>query len=145
MNSFSTQISLPATFPNFNSQWYPGHTWVSSFDDQILRACTHPHFPGLVFVSPSSQSQEPSCHDPKIPDDAVTTNWSSVQKVCLVRVQPCTTRHNDLLRRTSIRVLDLTHASMTCTNSCTTVLHSASAHQEKERENMTLSPCMEKQ
>jgi hypothetical protein len=44
-----------------------------------------------------------------------------------------------------IRVLDLAHTRIPCTNSCTTSSHSVSTHRERERQNMTWCPWMEKQ
>jgi hypothetical protein len=49
LNSFSTQMLFPGTFPNFNNQLCPGRTCLSSFGDQSSRVWTHLHLSGLVF------------------------------------------------------------------------------------------------
>ena len=82
----------PMTVPNFNIQLCPGRMCVSSFVDQDSRACTHSHSPGLAFCSSLATISATSVSRSRIPGDTVTTNWSSVQKVSLVRGQPGITR-----------------------------------------------------
>ncbi len=92
LNFFSTQLLLPATLPNLSSQWCPGRTCLSSCGDQSSRGCTHPHLSGLTFSSSLATILATLASRSRIPDDAVTVNSSSVRKVCLVCVQPCTMR-----------------------------------------------------
>jgi hypothetical protein len=51
LNTFSMELMVPGTFPNFISQKCPGRTCLYSFGDQSSRACTNPHLPGLAFCS----------------------------------------------------------------------------------------------
>ena len=91
-NFFSTQLLFPGTLPNFSSQKCPGRTCLSSCGDQSSRVCTHPHLSGLAFSNSLTTIAATLTSRFRIPDDAVTVNSSSVQKVYLVRVQPSTMR-----------------------------------------------------
>ena len=51
-----------------------------------------PHLTGLAFSNSLTTISTTLLPRSRIPDDVVTTNWSSVQMVWLVRVQPCTNR-----------------------------------------------------
>jgi hypothetical protein len=70
--------------------------WVSSSVDHSSRACTYPHAPGLTLFSSLTIISATLFSWFRIPGDDVTVNWSSVQVVCLVRVQP-TTKRSELL------------------------------------------------
>ena len=70
LNSFSTQVILPATFPNFSSQLCPGQivTNVSLFlrSPNLVNLYECPLGTDVcLFLPPSSQSLLPSCHDPE--------------------------------------------------------------------------------
>ena len=56
--------------------------------DHTSRACTHPHATGLALFSSLTTISATLFSRFLIPADDVTVNWSSVQAVCLARVQP---------------------------------------------------------
>ncbi len=70
----------------------PDHMLVSSSLDHTSRACMHPHTPGLALFRSLTTISVTLFSRFRIPVDDVTVNWSSVQEVCLVRVQTVTKR-----------------------------------------------------
>ncbi len=56
----------------------------------------HPHVPGLALFSSLTTISATLFSRFRIPVDDVTVNWSSVQAVCLVRVQTVTKRSGPL-------------------------------------------------
>ncbi len=73
----------------------PDHMLVSSSLDHTSWGCMQPHTPGLTLFSSLTISDTLFSRF-RIPGDDVTVNWSSVQSVFLVRVQPATKRSGHL-------------------------------------------------
>ncbi len=95
-NFLSTEVMLRGNVPNLQIQKCPVHMLVSSSLDHTSWVCMHPHTPGLALYSSLTTISATLSSRFRIPADDVTVNWSSVQVVCLIRVQPVTKRCGSL-------------------------------------------------
>ncbi len=87
---------LPGNVPSLQIQKCPDLMLDSSSLDHTSRACMHPQTPGLVLFSSFTTISATLFSRFRIPADDVTVNWSSVQAVCLERVQSDTKRSGPL-------------------------------------------------